>query len=353
MSAFKTILKFQFHPRRRLHFTPEGWFFSALALSMGLIAVNTGHNLFYLIFALLLSVVIVSGIFSERVLRSIDVRRHMPSDVTAGVPFAVVVELRNLHPRRISYSLTVSDTADFIAPRKLGYLPSLQPGESKRFHYLALAEKRGCHRYDAVHVATRFPFGLFEKVRLAPLQESFVAYPRVLDLAKLKELASGNERIRNRKRRSGEEILALRSAQPDDDHRLIHWRTSARLGQLMLKEFFESKDYPRPVFFDNRGVEGDQFEHAVEAAASLLRLLIRQGIAITFATWDEEFHAMSTATEMRPALQHLALIRPVQTVAGSTFESWRSQALKQGGGVLIQGTAAFSVSLPPCKILRV
>ncbi len=355
MRSFGRALVFYFRrfwPRRRLYFTREGWFVSALTLSIGLVAVNTGHNLFYLIFALLLSAVVVSGILSERVLRSVEVSRKIPSQVTARVPFPVVLEVKNVERHKISYSLIVKDCGDFQVPRTLGYLPFLRPGECKSFHYLAQVGERGLHRFGAVHITTRFPFGLFEKVRLIPLDESFIVHPGIREVPKLSAAAFGRERIREKKWRWGEDILALRPALPEDDHRLIHWRTTARVGQLMVKEFFEPKDYPKPIFFDNRGAEGQKFEHAVEGTANLLRVFVNQGLTVNFATWDAEFQPFSTSEEMKPAMDYLGLVAPLKRLASGGFESWRSQTIREGGGIFVCGAAPLPASLPACEILR-
>ncbi|MBI2987906.1 MAG: DUF58 domain-containing protein [Deltaproteobacteria bacterium] len=352
MSAFTRILSRYLNPRRRLRFTREGWIFSALTLGIGLVAVNTGHNLFYLVFGLLLSVVIVSGLLSERVVRGIEVHRHMPSEVTARVPFAVVLELHNPRQRKISYALAVSDGGDFFPRRTLGYLSVLGPGERRSFPYLAQVETRGLHRFGPVHLATRFPFGLFEKVRVIPLEESFIAYPGLKESSRLRALASGRDRIGSKKWRWGEEVLGLRPALHEDDHRFIHWRTSARMGQLMVKEFVEEIEYPRPVFFDDRGDEGERFEQAVETAASLLRLMVENGVAVTFATWQDHFQPMASAEEMKSALRHLALIGPSQKMMGQGFDHWRSQTIREGGGIFIQGEALPPPALPPCEVVR-
>lgn len=317
-----------------------------------MVAVNTGHNLFYLVFALLLSVVIVSGLLSERVLRGIEVHRHMPPEVTARVPFAVVLEVRNPHRRKISYALTVSDSGDFFPRRKLGYISSLYPGESRSFPYLAQVETRGLHRFGPVHLITRFPFGLFEKVRIIPLEASFIVYPGLKEFSRLRALASGKDRIGTKKRRWGDEMLGLRSALHEDDHRFIHWPTSARMGQLMVKEFVEEIEYPRPIFFDNRGNEGQNFEQAVEFAASLLRLLIHHGVAVTFATWEHHFQPMAGAEEMKSALGHLALLSPSRKMTGEGFDNWRSRTIKEGAGIYLQGEASPPPSLPPCEVVR-
>ena len=353
MSTFGQTLSRYLNPHRRLRFTREGWIFSALTLAIGLVAVNTGHNLFYLVFALLLSAVIVSGLLSERVLRGIVVHRHMPSEVTARVPFAVLLEVRNPHRKKISYSLTVSDSGNFLPRRTLGYLSSLAPGESRSFPYLAQVETRGLYCFGPVHLITRFPFGLFEKVRIIHLETNFIAYPGLKGISQLSALASGRDRIGTKKWRWGEEVLGLRPALHEDDHRFIHWRTSARMGQLMVKEFVEEIEYPRPIFFDNRGNEGERFEQAVEVAASLLRHLVHSGVAVTFATWDNHFRPMASVEEMKSALRHLALISPTKKTIGEGFESWRSRTIKEGGGVFLRGEALPPSTLPPCEVVQV
>lgn len=352
MRAFIQTLGRYLNPRRRLYFTREGWLFSVLTLSMGLVAINTGHNLFYLIFALLLSVVIVSGLLSERVLRRIEVERHLPSEMTAQVPFAVVVEVRNPDRHTISYSLKVSDCGNFFPRRTLGYIPSLEPGESRSFHYLVQAQKRGEYRFGPIHLTTRFPFGLFEKVRIIPAEGRFVAYPPHREAALLCPSVLGKERVGHRKWRWGEEILGFRPASLGDDHRLVHWRTSARVGQLMVKEFIEEVEHPRPIFFDNRGTEGERFEVAVEMTASLLRFLFHRGVAVAFATWDGYFKPVARPEGLRAALQHLALLSACNGMKGNGFEAWCDQVRKEGRGIFIGGEAPPPSPLPPCEMVR-
>jgi len=340
-----------FYPYRRLRFTREGWLFSLLSLSIGLIAVNTGHNLFYLAFGLLLGMVIVSGMLSERVLRGVRVERHLPVEVTARIPFAVVLEVKNPHSNRISYSLNVRDGASFHPRQTLGYIPSLPPGESRVFHYLAQVERRGRYQFGPVQLVTRFPFGLFEKTRIIPLSQSFIAYPGDRETSSIRALASGREQIGNKKCRWGEEILGLRPADLEDDHRLIHWRTSARMGHLMVKEFVEETEQPRPVFFDNRGKEGEGFEQAVEVAASLLRLLVGRGVPITFSTWENHIVSGAGDRKLDEGLRLLALMAPSSGSTTEGFDKWRDDTIKEGGGIFLQGEVSSTPALPPCEVV--
>ena len=319
---------------------------------MGLIAINTGHNLFHLIFGLLLGMVIISGMLSERVLRGIECRRRLPSEITSRSPFAVVLEIRNPHPSKISYSLIIRDGGDFFSRRTLGYVPSLQPGEVKTFHYLVQAGQRGRHQFEPVHIVTRFPFGLFEKTRIIPLQDHIIAYPGIRETTHLHDVASGGGETGNKKRRWGEEILGLRPALPEDDHRLIHWRTSARMGQLMAKEFIEEIEQPRALFFDDRGGGGERFEQAVEVAATLLRLIAARGVPVTFSTWDDHFEAAGPDHGLTANLRRLALIAPSRSSGRKGYEKWLAKVGRNGGGIFLRTDARVPSSLPPCEVIQ-
>jgi len=185
------------------------------------------------------------------------------------------------------------------------------------------------------------------------LHESFIAYPSLRETSRLPALVPGRDHVGSRKWRWGEEVVGLRPALSEDDHRFIHWRTSARMGQLMVKEFVEELELPLPLFFDNRGKEGGRFEQAVEVAASFLRVLVHHGVAVTFSTWEEHFQPMASDKEMKAALRYLALISPSQRVSGDGFEKWRTQTLREGGGIFLQGEASPPSSLPPCEVVQV
>jgi uncharacterized protein (DUF58 family) len=351
VKALRHILSLVIHPYRRLYLTPRGWIFCAITVGMGLVATNTGHNLFHLTFGFLLGTVVVSGILSETVLRRIKVEHHVPHEVTARVPFPILVDVRNTHARRTVYSVDISARCDFSPVRKVAYLASLAPGAEKKISYFVQVEKRGLYHFRWLRLSTRFPFGFFEKVRLIPLPDSFLAYPGNAKVPPLNPWVAGKDQNGSRKTRSGEEVLSLRPALPDDDHRLVHWPTSARTNQLMVKELADQIQHPRPFFFDNRGAPGPKFEHAVERAASLLRALAKGGVAVNFATWEEHFQPSANGREIKAALRHLALVAPVQDAAGAGFQRWHAQVAREHGGVFLQGNLPPPRTLPRCEIV--
>jgi hypothetical protein len=119
----------------------------------------------------------------------------------------------------------------------------------------------------------------------------------------------------------------------------------------MVKELAERLQHPRPFFFDNRGHEGNKFEQAVENAANLLRSLARNGVAVSFSTWEGHHQSNATGGAVKSALRHLALITPAQGATEAGFQAWRAQAIREHGGVFLKGELPLPPGLPPCEIV--
>ncbi len=81
---------------RSLTFTALGSRFIMVTLAVGVAAVNSGSNLLYLIVAMMLSMMLISGILSDLVLWSIRVDRKVPPEIYAGSPFPLRFKLKNL-----------------------------------------------------------------------------------------------------------------------------------------------------------------------------------------------------------------------------------------------------------------
>src|SRR2546426_12793719 len=72
-----------FYRYRSLRLTPERVRFLLLTLAVGVAALNTGNNLLYLLLAMMLSLIVMSGILSEQCLRHLVIRRRIPEHVFA------------------------------------------------------------------------------------------------------------------------------------------------------------------------------------------------------------------------------------------------------------------------------
>ena len=85
-----------------------------------------------------------------------------------------------------------------------------------------------------------------------------------------------------------EEFAALRSYEPGDDVRQVHWRTSARLGRLVVQQFEQPWQRRTTVVLDVRRTAHDpeSFERAVSAAASVVEHTAEQGDLVRLVTTD-------------------------------------------------------------------
>jgi len=233
--------------RRSLAFTPLGTRFVLVTLAVGLAAINTGNNLLYLVLALLLSLITLSGVLSEQCLRRLEVRRRTPSTIFAGSPAPVTVVVTNHNRLFPSFLLRVheapSGAAQLMTP--VAVEPSifvLPPGDSRSVTYQMRFERRGRHRLRGVKVSTRFPFGLFTKQLLIPIVEDVLVLPALLPRDESIGLVNPVGQAEARARRGqGSGFFVLREYQSGDDARKIHWKSSARQAKLLVREADEEE----------------------------------------------------------------------------------------------------------------
>ena len=277
--------------RRSLTFTSLGTRFILVTLAVGLAAINTGNNLLYLVLALLLSLITLSGVLSEQCLRRLAVSRRVPTTIFAGAstPIAVVVTNHNrLFPSFLLHAQEApSGAANPLVPvgGAAGSDPSifvLPPGESRSVTYRLRFEHRGLHRLRGVQVSTRFPFGLFTKQLLIPLSEDVLVLPALLSGEESTGLVNPvGQALARARRGQGSGFFVLRDYQDGDDARTIHWKSSARQTKLLVREADEEEHREVTLAFDLRWPLGSATER--EAALYHARCERAMSLAATLA----------------------------------------------------------------------
>lgn len=224
---------------RKLRFTREGRVFVLVTLGVGAAAVNTGNNLLYLVLGLLLSLIVLSGILSEVVLRDVRVRRRLPRRAFAGTPCLVELEVENLKPRAPSYSIELEDVVEGGGALVEGrcYFLKVAPGETQRASYRLVPQRRGHTHLGGVIVRTRYPFSLFEKWRVLTEEDELLVYPALApDAAEPPGDGSLGRDVPTHREGPGTEVAGLREYREGDEARAIHWRRSASLGRMVVRE---------------------------------------------------------------------------------------------------------------------
>jgi uncharacterized protein (DUF58 family) len=263
-------------PRRTLRPTRDGWWCLGAAIGLGFAAVNTGNNLLYLLVSLLLALIIVSGILSEQSMRRLHLRAVVPDEIYAARPARLGARVLNRKRWLPSYSVALE------AGEHRLYLARLGAGEERLVTWDITFPRRGRHRLAAMRVLTRFPFGLFRKAGRVALDADVIVFPAVrpLEGAWRRRLAVGGLRPLHRRGR-GHDLYSLREYRTGDDHRLIHWRSSAKTGALMVRELeAEAATDTRIVLVGDGRRDAERLEAAMTEAASLATHLLDAGAAV-------------------------------------------------------------------------
>ena len=294
--------------KRNLKFTRLGWWFSSLTVGIGLAAINTGNNLLFLVLGLLLASIVVSGILSEQTLRAVRVERRLPSGPSAGQPALIGLVARNGKPRAASFSLELREKGGDVAGR--GFLVVLHAQQTAEVAYSFLPLRRGLHRFERLELATRAPFGLFEKSRPIDAPADLVVFPRRVPAppAQPRALAREGERAQDRIGH-GLEVHSLRDHRIGEDARTIHWRSSARAGRLIGVDREQERRRRVCIVLDNRVLSGEALDRAVERAAALVERELAAGAEVSVAVAGDRLDAGSGDAHLREALTILALLQ--------------------------------------------
>lgn len=262
---------------RKLRFTRSGLFFTGGAFAVGFAAINTGNNLLYLLLGAMLGFIAISSWLSEQVIGEIRALRRAPRGVTVGNPLRIRYQVVNRRKRIPAFALEIGEED---LPGQ-AFIPFLGAGGTVAAASENRFIRRGVFPLTAVTISTSFPFGLFRKTRTLEAPGELVIWPRTD--RKLRPPSTGGGRsplggaLRVGATGPRGEYRGLRGYRPGDDPRDIHWRTSARLGTPMVKEYEENRGETLWVCLDTRGEAGDRAEDAVETAASLVARAFREG----------------------------------------------------------------------------
>lgn len=281
VGRLKATARLWWRMMRMQRVTREGWFYVGFTLVVGAAAINTGNNLLYLILGLQLSLILLSALLSESVLRGIEIRRELPSHGVAGRPFWVGVRLLNHKRRFASYSLVVQELEGPVAGVRT-FASRIPARGELRLAYEAELPRRGVFPFGGVRLTTRFPFGLFEKSREFAFPEELSVHPQGhrIPMQRLHPLVGAGERPEP-KAGSGHEFHALREYRSGDDPRQVHWRSSARVGRLVSIEREAERRRRITLLVDGRGLKQPRdLDAGADAAVALARRYLAEGCEV-------------------------------------------------------------------------
>jgi uncharacterized protein (DUF58 family) len=262
--------------------TRRGWSLAGAALGL-LVAGRLLGTVELWILATTIVLLLATSVIWARSRRYDLVARRVvhPVRLHVGGEGRVDLTLAN-HSDRTTPLVVVTDVFDDGRRAARFVLPPLPAGESARGAYRLPTTRRGRFRIGPLAVSVSDPFGLARRTWTIPTSGEVLVCPRVHDILAPRQaggrLVASVETVHARAQAAdGEEFLTLREYEVGDDLRRVHWRSTARTGDLMIRQDEAQWRARAIVLLDARAAAHDarSFETAVEATASVVDRLTR------------------------------------------------------------------------------
>ena len=308
-----------------LQLTKLGRWFLVLTFVLLIAATNTGNNGLFLAVVMMVGATLVSQVFGARNVRGLRVRLSAPLEIFAKAPvrFGTTVEntSRWLPRWLLVTSLQGSDFEPEVpqsSRRSTRWLSGqLAPRQRDEGQIEILLRRRGRYRIYALHIASPFPLGLFSKGMHYPVALEILVYPEVFAPGAIRAADTGRSGEEPTRRSGwGHDLQGLRPYRHGDDPRSIHWKQSARIGELIFKEHESEQSRRMSILFDN-GVgtldeDGEKrFERLVSEAATAALAYLDAGYEVALVTRSKSHGFAAGTRQRRRILETLALVEPV------------------------------------------
>ncbi len=342
-------------------FTMGGAIMLGLIMIVGFSAWNTGNNLLFLVLSFLAASMFVGFAAGTYSLRKLDVKMRFPETIFAGEDTPILVSMHNRKRFLPSISIVTEVRGNereesVAAPEIRDLLPSFIAERFSKapiirrtldyFVYVprnSVAESRALHRFPHrgrflirdFEISTKFPFSFFRHRRRLPARETeltvFPSLERTSEELGHLSLESGNRAAG--KRGSGQDLLAMRDYQPNDDLRRVDWKATARSRHLIIREFSAEDDKRVSIVLDTQmpmdarpritvrekveaerqskeTYRSERFESAVTKAASLAAHFTEEQAEVRLIIDSEVGEFGIGARHLYELLKRLATIEP-------------------------------------------
>jgi uncharacterized protein (DUF58 family) len=294
--------------------TPAGWLVLAGAGTVAAIGIDTTRTVGYQAFGFLAALIAVSFAAAQLFRPRVSARRELPRYATAGERCEYRVVVENLGRGSLE-GVTLREALRDPRPgyhewrrarepgeerrnwfdRNQGYfrwrwlierrtpqrspeqwLETVAPGERRAAKLWLVPPRRGRFELAGLQLARRDPLGLVRGLALAPLPDRIIALPRryrlpPLALAGRRRFQQGGVTLATSVGDS-EEFIGLRDYRPGDPLQRVHWKSTARSGALVVKEYQDEFFERHALVLDTAiaGTDDASFEEAVSVAASFV-----------------------------------------------------------------------------------
>ena len=236
---------------------------------------------------------VVGSVFVGQHLNSAAVTRSVPTRVRVGDEARVGIAVKNSSKQRLPL-MRVTDLFDAFQQTSVG-CERLAPGQSVDLEQVRLARRRGVFDSGIIELRSGAPFGFFSSRRAVEVESPVVVVPAWVELTSfpiLEPSSFPSDVLHERARTgAGEEYLGVRDYRPGDPPRSVHWRSTARAGHLVVREYEEevASKVSLVIAGEDVGEAPDSsFECLISAAASIARYALQTGHPIDLVRYESD-----------------------------------------------------------------
>lgn len=243
--------------RNRVSLPRDGMVYLMMMTVLFVGSVLSRENMLMLVFAMMTGPFVLNGWVTFSMLKNIQLKRIIPKRVMVGESFTAEIILENNKRLIAAYLMEVNDyfinqddqLEASVVFRRVG------PRQQLSAHYYAKLMRRGIYQFGPLHVSTRYPLGLVKRGAVFSEYSEIIVHPQIGrlsshwtdDFFSIAEMAQQN---RNRRGVFDDEFNHIREYRTGDSQRAIHWRSSARQGELMVQEYQQNRNYDLIIGLD-------------------------------------------------------------------------------------------------------
>ena len=340
-------------------FTKAGLVVLGAVFVAALLGMDPENSVGYQGFTLLVGLLLVAGLFGFRFRARFSAERLLPRFGTVAQPFTYRVTVRNLtkedqdglwllenlgdiRPTFDQWKALQLDDNKHIRPFRMNQrrrqnpfrraklkealLPRLRPQQAGEASVELVPLRRGVVHFDSLTLARPDPLGLFRALRRVPLPQSVLILPKryfipAIALPGAMKYQQGGVALASNVGQS-DEFVSLREYRRGDPVKHIHWRSWAKTGKPIVKEF-EDEFFVRHALildtFTDRP-QTDEFEEAVSVAASFACTVLTQESLLDLLFVGTQAYCFTAGRGLAHADQMLEILASVQPATALPFE---------------------------------
>ena len=320
--------------------TTRGRSFLAAGFATAMCGLVLGERGLLQIGVLLTALPLLSALATSRTRYQLTCLRQLsPARVPVGQPTVVTLRLANVTRLRTGLVLAEDELPHLLGGHPRFILDAIDGGGARELSYRIRSDARGRFSLGPLNVRIADVFGMVEISRFFTEQSKLVVTPRVVTLPPTQTaadwLGAADPKMRIAAT-AGEDDVTPRPYRSGDELRRVHWRSTARHGELMVRREEQPWHSRACLFLDTRSVShagagiSSSFEYAVSAAASIGVHLARQRFEMQMITDVGEVASGVMFEELM-----LDVLAAAQLSGGMTLARGLSALAASPGGLVV------------------